>query len=83
MISELINSKEYHLKPKWFLRQAGRHIPDYHLIRNKHKSFIDFCFEEYNVEATLPKYNIDAAICFRILKYQLFRSKVTFKKFIP
>ena len=46
MINKLIKSKDYNIKPKWFLRQAGRHIPEYHSIRNKHNNFIDFCFDE-------------------------------------
>ena len=86
MISELINSKNYHLKPKWFLRQAGRHIPEYHLIRNRHQNFIDFCFEENSiVEATvlpLKYYNIDAAILFSdiLIIPHCLGQKVTFKK---
>ena len=51
-----------------FLRQAGRHIPEYYSIRNRHKNFIDFCLNENSViEATvlpLKYYNIDAAILF-------------------
>ena len=86
MISKLISSKDNNLKPKWFLRQAGRHIPDYYLIRNQHKTFIEFCLNEKSiVEATmLPTkiYNIDAAILFSdilIIPYCL-GQKVTFKK---
>ena len=45
MISKLISSKDK-FKAKWFLRQAGRHIPDYYLIRNQHKTFIEFCLNE-------------------------------------
>ena len=86
MISKLINSKECYLKPKWFLRQAGRHIPDYYLIRNKHQNFVDFCFEESSiVEATilpLKYYNIDAAILFSdiLIIPHCLGQKVTFKK---
>ena len=86
MISKLISSKKCHLKPKWFLRQAGRHIPDYHLIRDKHKSFIDFCLEENSiVEATLLPlkcYNIDAAILFSdiLIIPHCLGQRVTFKK---
>ena len=32
--------------PIWFLRQAGRHIPEYYTIRDKTKSFIEFCLDE-------------------------------------
>ena len=32
--------------PLWFLRQAGRHIPEYFEIRKKNENFINFCFSE-------------------------------------
>ena len=86
MISKLINLKDDRIKPKWFLRQAGRHIPEYFTIRNKHNSFIDFCLDENSiVKATilpLKYYNIDAAILFSdilLLPYFL-GQKVTFQK---
>ena len=46
MINKLCETKDYNIKPKWFLRQSGRHIPEYFSIRNKHDTFIDFCFDE-------------------------------------
>jgi len=54
--------------PIWFLRQAGRHIPEYFELRNKEKNFIRFCLnEDLVVESTklpLKYYDIDAAIVF-------------------
>ena len=54
--------------PIWFLRQAGRHIPEYYEIRAKTKSFVEFCLnEDLIVKSTvlpLKYYNIDAAIVF-------------------
>ena len=54
--------------PIWFLRQAGRHIPEYFEIRNKEKDFISFCLnEDLIVESTklpLKYYDLDAAIIF-------------------
>ena len=68
MINKLRNTKNYKVVPKWFLRQAGRHIPEYYSIRVKHKNFIDFCLDENSVvDATilpLKYYNLDAAILF-------------------
>lgn len=68
MISKLIRTNNNKIIPKWFLRQAGRHIPEYFLIRNRHNNFIDFCLHEDSIfEATilpLKYYNIDAAILF-------------------
>lgn len=85
MISKLVKSKDYKIKPKWFLRQAGRHIPEYFAIRNKHNNFIDFCLHENSiVNATilpLKYYNIDAAILFSdiLLLPHFLEQEVTFK----
>ncbi len=86
MISKLYETRDYNIKPKWFLRQSGRHIPEYFNIRNKHNTFINFCLDEQSiVEATLlplKYYNIDAVILFSdilLIPYFL-GQKVKFKK---
>ena len=86
MINKLFNSKDISVIPKWFLRQAGRHIPEYYTIRNKYNNFIDFCFDEESIiNATilpLKYYNIDAAILFSdilLLPHSL-GQEVIFKK---
>jgi len=67
-INNLFKNKVYQKTPIWFLRQAGRHIPEYYSIRSRAKNFIDFCLnEELIVESTklpLKYYNLDAAIVF-------------------
>ena len=59
---------EYSDVPIWFLRQAGRHIPEYFEIRAKSDNFIDFCLNpRLIVESTklpLKYYDLDAAIVF-------------------
>jgi uroporphyrinogen decarboxylase len=54
--------------PIWFLRQSGRHIPEYFKLRNQEKDFIDFCLNvELVVKSTklpLKYYDLDAAIVF-------------------
>ena len=59
---------EYSSTPIWFLRQAGRHIPEYFEIRSKADNFIDFCLNtKLIVESTklpLKYYDLDAAIVF-------------------
>ncbi len=86
MISKLIKTRDSHTKPKWFLRQAGRHIPEYFSIRNEYNNFIDFCLNKSSiVNATilpLKYYNIDAAILFSdiLLLPHFLGQKVTFKK---
>ena len=59
---------EYTDIPIWFLRQAGRHIPEYFEIRKKSDNFINFCLNsELIVESTklpLKYYDLNAAIIF-------------------
>ena len=55
-------------KPIWFMRQAGRHLPEYREIRLNKNNFLDFCFDKESiVEATLQpvkRYDVDCAIIF-------------------
>ena len=66
-INNLFNNLDCHV-PIWFLRQAGRHIPEYYEIRKKENNFINFCLnEELVIESTnlpLKYYDLDAAIVF-------------------
>ncbi|MDC6451252.1 uroporphyrinogen decarboxylase [Alphaproteobacteria bacterium] len=68
IINDLFTGKDCPNIPIWFLRQAGRHIPEYFSIRSRAKNFIDFCLDtELIVESTklpLKYYDIDAAIVF-------------------
>lgn len=54
--------------PVWFMRQAGRHLPEYMKVRETTKDFISFCFSpEKAAQVTLQpieRYDMDAAILF-------------------
>ena len=72
--------------PIWFMRQAGRYLPEYQKIRKKNKSFINFCL---NInEATkvslqpVNRFNLDAAIIFSDILLILYTvgQKVEFKE---
>ena len=54
--------------PIWFMRQAGRYLPEYQIIRKKNKNFINFCLNIKDATKVslqpIERYNLDAAIIF-------------------
>lgn len=54
--------------PIWFMRQAGRYLPEYRLIRSKYKSFREFLFATDDITTVtlqpLNRFDLDAAIIF-------------------
>ncbi|MFT3997184.1 MAG: uroporphyrinogen decarboxylase family protein, partial [Asticcacaulis sp.] len=54
--------------PVWFMRQAGRHLPEYRELRATTPDFLSFCLNpEKAAEATLQpvrRYGMDGAILF-------------------
>ena len=80
----LINKKI--CKSIWFMRQAGRYLPEFRKIRSQNKNFIDLCLNsELSSEISLQpikRYNLDSAIIFSdilMVPYAL-NQKVEFKK---
>lgn len=67
-ILRVLSGEKLETPPVWFMRQAGRHLPEYKELRSQAKDFIDFCFQpEMAAEATLQpirRYDMDAAILF-------------------
>ena len=83
---ECLIDKNYSYIPVWFMRQAGRYLPEFREIRKNNKDFIKLCLKPKLVsEITLQpikRFNLDAAIIFSdilIVPYGL-GQKVTFKK---
>jgi uroporphyrinogen decarboxylase len=62
----LINKKN--CKSIWFMRQAGRYLPEFRKIREKNKNFINLCLNsELSSEITLQpikRFDLDSAIIF-------------------
>ena len=63
-----ISEKKIDYKPIWFMRQAGRYLPEFRKIRSLNKNFIKLCLDEdLSSKITIQpikRYNLDAAIIF-------------------
>ena len=70
LIKELLSSKKYSSSkiPIWFMRQAGRYLPEYRQLRSKYSSFLDVCFSpKIAAEISLQpirRFDLDGIILF-------------------
>ena len=85
-LRECIEGKKKSYTPIWFMRQAGRYLPEFREIRKKNSDFIKLCLNPDLVnEITLQplkRFDIDAAIIFSdilMIPYAL-GQKIEFKK---
>ena len=86
ILKDCIEGKKTSTTPIWFMRQAGRYLPEFREIREKNSDFIKLCLNENLAsEITLQplkRFDLDAAIIFSdilMLPYGL-NQKVEFKK---
>ena len=67
-LTNCILNKDHSYVPIWFMRQAGRYLPEFREIRSKNKDFIKLCLNsDLSSEITLQplkRFNLDAAIIF-------------------
>lgn len=65
---QTLNGKNQARPPFWFMRQAGRYLPEYREIRKNADGFLDMVYSPNRaIEVTmqpLRRYNMDAAILF-------------------
>jgi uroporphyrinogen decarboxylase len=66
-IKEILKNKKI-CKSIWFMRQAGRYLPEFREIRSQNQNFIELCLNsELSSEITLQpitRFNLDSAIIF-------------------
>ena len=66
-LKEILKNKKI-CKSVWFMRQAGRYLPEFKEIRSKNKNFIDLCLNsELSSDISLQpikRFNLDSAIIF-------------------
>jgi len=67
-LTNCILNKDPSCFPIWFMRQAGRYLPEFRKIRSQNKDFIKLCLNSnLSSEITLQpikRFNLDAAIIF-------------------
>ena len=85
-LKKILINKDSSCKSVWFMRQAGRYLPEFQKIRSKNKNFIKLCLNsELSSEITLQpikRFDLDSAIIFSdiLLTPYAFGQKVKFIK---
>ena len=70
-MSKLLNcltNKDFSCVPVWFMRQAGRYLPEFRQIRLQNPDFLNLCFNSDLAEKItlqpIKRYDLDAEIIF-------------------
>ena len=65
---QALSREKNDVPPIWFMRQAGRYLPEYKKIRNGYKNFLDMCKEPRTCAELalqpIERFNLDASILF-------------------
>ena len=85
-LKEILINKNSSCQSIWFMRQAGRYLPEFRKIRLQNKNFIELCLNsDLSSQITLQplkRFNLDAAIIFSDILMVPFGlgQEVTFEK---
>ena len=67
-LNNCIEGKKHDKYPIWFMRQAGRYLPEFRKIRKNNPNFINLCLNEKLITKIslqpLKRYDLDAVIIF-------------------
>jgi uroporphyrinogen decarboxylase len=67
-LRKILINKDSSCQSIWFMRQAGRYLPEFRKIRSQNKNFINLCLDsELSSKITLQpikRFNLDSAIIF-------------------
>ena len=71
ILKDCIVGKKTNIIPIWFMRQAGRYLPEFREIRSKNTDFIKLCLnpnlsKEITIQP-LKRFSLDAAIIFSVI----------------
>ena len=65
---QALRREQNNVPPIWFMRQAGRYLPEYQKIRKHYKNFLDMCKEPSTCAELalqpIERFDLDASILF-------------------
>ena len=65
---QALRREQNNVPPIWFMRQAGRYLPEYQKIRKNYKNFLDMCKEPRTCAELalqpIERFDLDASILF-------------------
>jgi len=68
LLLRTIKGDQVERPPVWLMRQAGRYLPEYQVIRSHYPRFLDFCYSKQDAAKVtlqpIDRFGFDAAIIF-------------------